>query len=38
MKCIVVNAMAPREEFAEDSHILHFACDYNDLDWQSASA
>ncbi len=36
MKCIVVNAMAPREEFGNTAHILHFARDYRDLDSQSA--
>ena len=38
MKCIVVNAISPREEFGDTSHILHFARDYQDLNRQTASA
>jgi beta-phosphoglucomutase family hydrolase len=34
MSCIVVNAMNKREEFGVISHVLHFARDYEDLQWQ----
>jgi len=31
MLCVVVNAIPPRENFGDTSHVLHFARDYNDL-------
>jgi HAD superfamily hydrolase (TIGR01509 family) len=37
MKCIVVNAMTPREDFGETDHVLHFARDYFDLELQTAA-
>lgn len=37
MKCVVVNAIPPREAFGDTSHVLHFARDYNDLELQSVA-
>lgn len=37
MTCIVVNPMTPRETFTDAAHVLHFARDYNDLDFQTSS-
>lgn len=34
MKCVVINAMAPREAFGDTDHVLCFAGDYHDLERQ----
>ena len=35
MSCVVVNPMAPRANFAPADHILHFAQDYHELEWET---
>ncbi|WP_170065543.1 HAD-IA family hydrolase [Abditibacterium utsteinense] len=41
MKCIVVNAMAPREMFGDTSHVVKWARDYREIahnPWQTVSS